>query len=48
VGRAGLRTHEAEVMLVERLRCGEVGCLEIDEVGAGDSDGDAPPGLSVC
>ena len=42
VRRTRRRADEAEVLLVERLRRGEVAGLERDEVGAGDGHGDAP------
>jgi len=42
VGRPGRRADEAEVLLVERLRSGEVARLEGDEVGAGGGHDDAP------
>jgi glyoxylase I family protein len=47
VRRAGLRADQAEVLLVERLGCGEVGRLEVDEVGAGDGHVVLLHGVSV-
>ena len=39
VRRAGRRANEAEVLLVERLRCVEVADLQGEEVGAGGGHG---------
>lgn len=39
---AGRRADEAEVVLVERLRGGEIACLQGDEIGAGDRHEGSP------